>query len=121
MIPNIFISFLQPREYRHTHISIQSNNLCTSVCFFVTLMHIIIFSIAWLSATSPIFYNIFQLFIFNYFPIFLPNSVDSTLPLWEIKIPFDPVFFCQLLYILKERLGQTLLEKNVFNITTFKF
>jgi len=32
--------------------------------------------------------------MFNYFPKkFLPNSVASTLPLWEIKIPFDPYFF----------------------------
>ena len=40
------------------------------------------------------------------FQFFLPNSVASTLSLWEIKISFDPGVFFQLLCIFKEKLGQ---------------
>jgi len=47
------------------------------------------------------------------FQFFFPNPVASTLPLWEIKVSFDPAFF-QLLYIFKEKLGQTQYQFSFF-------
>jgi len=64
MIPNIFISFLQPREYIHT------STLTFRVIFYVHLSVFCyaeacnFFSIAWLSATLPIFLTIFQFLYF---------------------------------------------------------